>query len=351
MNAAMTHYESVDVGAKKMKNLTPRDVTAALLVEYMIMTADKSVFCQDVVKALRAISIQKHGGSLISLDLVELWCELFNLFRAYEDDEFAIATFGSMYGTRVDTETTKFDPNFHISGKEAFSGVDDLPFTKLFKMWNFVMSELFYRFFYTYDFRCVDTERAYYTVLGDATKRKRTGAKFCEFLLAYRPLYAQICMLSPEKREIYTIFTDAAAHAKSLREQKQCKLAEKRKELRHGGAPAKKVVESHVERLARLDRVLKKMDIVMGRIPNLEAQIVGAEVFSTPPPPKSVWKLPVAAPTPAPAPATPVESVAAAAVKDDDGFTTVKVRKSKQQEKKPQPKHQGSRSQRMANLA
>ena len=339
MNAAMTHYEDVNIGSKQLKSLTPRDVIAALLVEYEIMHADKSAFCQQVAKSLRAIPIKKHDGEMITMDLIVLWSEFFSLFQAYEDDEFAIATFGSMYSTRVDRETTKFDPNFHISGGEAFAKADDTAFTKLFKMWNFLMSEMFYRFFYTYDFRSVNTERAYYTVLGDATKRKRATSKFCEFLLAYRPLYAQVCMLTPEKKEIYSIFTDAAAHAKRLREQKQQKLEEKRAGRQRGvKAPVKKMTESHASRIGRLNQALKGMDILMGRIPALEDKIVAcvsqptSQPTSPPPPPKSVWNKPVmavavsvAAPAPVAAPvATPV-------VEEDDGFTTViKVRKPQQ---------------------
>jgi len=335
---AMEHYESANIGSKQVKNLTPQNVLAALLVEYEIMRSDKSPFCQKVAAALHTIPVKKQDGSIIELDLVQLWCEMFDLFSAYEDDEFAIATFGSMYSTRVDRETMAFDPNFHISGKEAFSVSDDTAFTKLFKMWNFLMSEMFYRFFYTYDFRTINTERAYYTVLGDASKKKRTTSKFCEFLLAFRPLYAQVCMLSPEKKEIYSIFTDAAAYAKQLRELKMKKIEEKRAGKQRGvAAPIKKIDESHTERLARLDKRLKEMDIVMGRIPALE-KIAGkstalpAKVSLPPPPPKSVWKLPTQGPihvskpapepTPEPAPEPAIE---------DDGFTTVtKIRKAKQ---------------------
>jgi len=356
--AAMEHYETANVGSKQVKNLTPRDVVAALLVESEIMRSDGSPFCQRVSAALREIPISKPDGTTITMDLVQLWCELFSLFMAYESHEFAIATFGSMYSTRVDRDTTTFDPNFHISGKEAFSVSDDTAFTKLVKMWNFLMSEMFYRFFYTYDFRTVDTERAYYTVLGDATKKKRATSKFCEFLLAYRPLYAQVCMLSPEKKEIYSIFTDAAAYAKQLRELKMKKLEEKRAGKQRGEkAQVNKFHESHVERMARMEKRLREMDILMGRIPALEkiageGTVAPAKVSLPPPPPKSVWKTlapvpaPAPAPVPAPAPApVPAPAPAPAPVpEEDDGFTTVvKVRKQKQQ----QPT---SRSRRVANL-
>jgi len=346
-SAAMGHYEDSNVGGKQVKNLTPRDIVAALLVEYAIMTSDKSPFCQKVAAALHTIPVKKQDGSIIELDLVQLWCEMFDLFRAYEDDEFAIATFGSMYSTRVDRETMAFDPNFHISGKEAFSVSDDTAFTKLVKMWNFLMSEMFYRFFYTYDFRTINTERAYYTVLGDASKKKRTTAKFCEFLLAYRPLYAQVCMLSPEKKEIYSIFTDAAAYAKQLRELKMKKLEEKRAGKQRGvKAPVKKVDESHTERLARLDKRLKEMDIVMGRIPALEK--IAGESTALPSPPKSVWKLPVS--TPAVVEPVPVSVPVPAPEPKDDGFTTVvRVRKQKQEQAKATTKPT-SRSRRATNL-
>jgi hypothetical protein len=344
----MEHYETINIGSKQVKNLTPCDVTAALLVEYEIMRCDKSAFCQKVSEALRAIPIKKQDGTTTTLDIVLLWCELYSLFRAYENDEFAIATFGSMYSTRVDRDTVTFDPNFHISGKEAFSGVDDTAFTKLFKMWNFLMSEMFYRFFYTYDFRTINTEKAYYTVLGDASKKKRSTSKFCEFLLAYRPLYAQICMISPEKKEIYTIFTDAAAYAKQLRELKQKKLEEKRAGKQRGAKAPSKVYESHAERYARLEKRLKEMDIMMGRIPDLEAKI--KPIVATqppPPPPKSVWKLPVAQ---APVAEPVVEPVVEPVAEEDDGFTTVtKIRKQKPKQEKHEMKP-ASRSRRVANI-
>jgi len=342
---AMEHYEAANVGGKQVKNLTPQDVIAALLVEYEIMRSDGSPFCQRVSSALRDIPISKPDGTSITMDLVQLWCELFSLFMAYESYEFAIATFGSMYSTRVDRDTTTFDPNFHISGKEAFSVSDDTAFTKLVKMWNFLMSEMFYRFFYTYDFRTVDTERAYYTVLGDATKKKRATSKFCEFLLAYRPLYAQVCMLSPEKKEIYSIFTDAAAYAKQLRELKMKKLEEKRAGKQRGEkVPVKKTEESHAERMARMEKKLREMDILMGRIPALE-KIAGEGYRAPPPPPKSVWKLPTATPAPVSAPAPEIVSTLIPEL-EDDGFTTVtRVRKQKPDQKKP-----ASRSRTAANL-
>ena len=348
---AMEHYETANVGSKQVKNLTPQNVIAALLVEYEIMRSDKSPFCQKISNSLHEISIKKQDETTINLDLIQLWCELFDLFETYNDSEFASATFGSMYSTRVDRDTMTFDPNFHISGKEAFSVSDDTAFTKLVKMWNFLMSEMFYRFFYTYDFRTINTERAYYTVLGDATKKKRTTGKFCEFLLAYRPLYAQICMLSPEKKEIYSIFTDAAAYAKQLRELKLKKLEEKRAGKQRGvAAPIKKTIESHAERITRLDKRLKEMDIIMGRIPALEKIADEAKVMH-PPPLKSVWKLPTApapAPAPAPTPVTPPPEISSTLIPEpeDDGFTTVtRIRKQKTEQKKP-----ASRSSKAINL-
>jgi hypothetical protein len=326
--AAMEHYEAANVGSKQVKNLTPYDVISVLLVEYEILRSDKSPFCQAVTTSLHNIPINKPDGTTITLDLVQLWCELFSFFMAYDADEFAIATFKSMYSTRVDRETTTFDPNFHISGKEAFSISDDTAFTKLVKMWNFLMSEMFYRFFYTYDFRTVNTERAYYTVMGDATKRKRTTSKFCEFLLGFRPMYAQLCMLSPEKREIYSIFTHAAAYARQLRELKMKKLEEKRAGKQRGvNAPIRKVHESHTERITRLNMRLKEMDIIMGRIPALEKiAYVPSTSATVSQPPKTVWKLPVPGPAPAPAPApgpAPAPAPGPASDQEDDGFTTV----------------------------
>ena len=38
--AAMEHYESANIGSKQVKNLTPQNVIAALLVEYEIMRSD-----------------------------------------------------------------------------------------------------------------------------------------------------------------------------------------------------------------------------------------------------------------------------------------------------------------------
>jgi hypothetical protein len=356
LNAAMTHYAETNVGGKKVKNLTPRDVVAALLTEYAIMHADKSPFCQTIASSLRKIPIEKQDGSTIVLDVVMLWCEFFSLFQAYESEEFAIATFGSMYGTRIDSETVTFDPNYHISGKEAFSVVDETAFTKLFKMWNFLMSEMFYRFFYTYDFRTIDTEYAYYTVLGDASKKKRTSTKFCEYLLAFRPLYAEVCMFSPEKREIYSIFTDAAAHAKHLRELKLKKLAEKRAKK----SPVKPVYESHAVRIARLDKRLAELDIIMGRAPGLEKLITPAALL--PPAPKSVW-MPLSTPAPpAPPPSPPSPPPPPpTSVEQDDGFTpVVKVRRQPKPELEshtqaspsasPRSCHQ-KRSERVARLA
>ena len=356
---AMAHYETANVGGKQVKNLTPLDVVSALLVEYEIMQSDKSPFCQQVAKALREIPIKRQDGTIITLDIIQLWCEFYNLFEAYGDTEFAIATFGSMYSTRVDRETMTFDPNFHISGKEAFSVSDDTAFTKMVKMWYFLMSEMFYRFFYTYDFRTINTERAYYTVLGDSSKKKRSTSKFCEFLLAFRPLYAELCMLSPDKKEIYSIFTDAASNARHLRELKMKRFEHSGK---HHGTKAyvAKTHESHVERITRLNKRLKEMDIIMKRIPAFEAQIDSATQSQngttpprTPTPPKSVWKVNVPVPVPVPVPVKEVEI-------EDDGFTTVtKIRKPPHQtpthqtpthQTRPTPK-QASRSHRAANIS
>jgi hypothetical protein len=191
-----------------------------------------------------------------------------------------------MYNTRVAKED--FDVKYHLTGKEAKMTVDEANLSQLIKTWIFMMSEMFHRFFYTYDPRETDASKAYYTVLHDSTKRKRTCEDFLYFLNCIRPIYAQLCMISADKSEIHGIFSKAAAEAKAIAEKRREKREAMRTKLSGKGAkkaPAKKEAVAPKPQITLAER-MKQLESNLKKIQEPTPKVV----IVVPPPPPSVWK-------------------------------------------------------------
>jgi hypothetical protein len=283
----------LDISSKKVCKLTPREVALAIGVEFSLLSTEDSVFSKRVYALLNELVV---SDGKYTLNLVDVLYEFLSVCEDYKDSEFAKATFDSLYKTWTAKED--FDRNFNLTGKEGNLDVDEANLSQLLKTWIFLMSEMFHRFFYTYDPRCTDSSKAYYTVLHDATKRKRTCSDFLEFLECIRPIYAQLCMISADKSEIHTIFTTASTEAKAAaaarraaREQMrssprkttgkkvhQKSFVKKETQPKQETQPKEKITLA--ERIARLDANLKAI-----------AQPTG-KVIELPPAPPSVWKKP-----------------------------------------------------------
>jgi hypothetical protein len=270
-----------------LSKLTPRQVAVAIGVELSLLnSAESSVFENRVYTCLSDLAV---GDGTYTLNLVNVLYEFLYTCGDFSETEFAQATFDSMYNTRVAKED--FDVKYHLTGKEAKFTVDEANLSQLIKTWILMMSEMFHRFFYTYDPRETDASKAYYTVLHDSTKRKRTCEDFLYFLNCIRPIYAQLCMISADKSEIHAIFGKAAVEAKAI--------AEKRREIRDAmrtklsgkkfdkKSPAKKeTVQAAPKVQITLSERMKKLDSNLKKIqePQEKAVVV------IPPPPPSVWK-------------------------------------------------------------
>ena len=318
-----------------MSKLTPRQVAVAIGVELSLMSsADSSVFEKRVYASLGDLAV---GDGSFSLNLVNVLYEFLCTCGDFSKTEFAQATFDSMYNTRVPKED--FDVKYHLTGKEAKLTVDEANLSQLIKTWILMMSEMFHRFFYTYDPSTKDASKAYYTVLHDTTKRKRTCEDFLYFLNCIRPIYAQLCMISADKSEIHSIFSKAAAEAKAIAEKRREKRESMRTKLSGKGAAKKTPVTKDAivrkpqitlaERMKQLDSNLKKI------------QEPSTAVIVVPPPPPSVWKKAWTKEAPAPAPAEnesesdseeaePVVVLVEKAESDGEGeFVVVNSRKAK----------------------
>jgi hypothetical protein len=270
-----------------MSKLTPRQVAVAIGVELSLMSsADSSVFEKRVYASLGDLAV---GDGSFTLNLVNVLYEFLCTCGDFSKTEFAQATFDSMYNTRVPKED--FDVKYHLTGKEAKLTVDEANLSQLIKTWILMMSEMFYRFFYTYDPSTKDASKAYYTVLHDTTKRKRTCEDFLYFLNCIRPIYAQLCMISADKSEIHSIFSKAAAEAKAIAEKRREKREAMRTKLTgkkfEKKSPAKKeTVQAAPKPQITLAERMKQLDSNLKKIQEPSEKVV----VVIPPPPPSVWK-------------------------------------------------------------
>jgi hypothetical protein len=212
MNPVVQEFIDLDVSSKTLPKLTPYTTVLALLVELQILEQSDKDFDKIVYTGLTRVPI--NGGQTV-LNLHELVEDLYDLFQANKDNEFASATFDSLYRTWVKGQ---FDPNYNLTTTEGTLQVDAANFTQLFKVLIFLSGEMYKRFFMDYDPQITDTSNAFYTVFTDATKKKRTSMAFYQFLNDFRPLYTQFCMISPNKAEIRQIYKDAGEQSKALSE-------------------------------------------------------------------------------------------------------------------------------------
>ena len=338
--ACLEEYIEDDISSKTLSRLTPRQVAVAIGVELSLLSSpESSPFEKRVYELLTNLTV---GDGSFSLNLVNMLYDFLCICGDYSKKEFAKATFDSMYNTRVDKED--FDVKQHLTGKEAHLAVDGANLSQLIKTWIFMMSEMFHRFFYTYDPRATDATKAYYTVLFDATKRKRTCDDFLDFLDCIRPIYAQMCMISADKSEIHAIFGKAAAESKAIADKRR----EMRGSMRTKTSGKKFVKDSHAKGAcaAAAGPVVPKVQITLAeRMKNLESNLKKIQDGSDKPviqvsaPPPSVWKKPAATSVAAAAPAESdsdseevEQSVTVTAKAESDGegeFVVVKSRKTK----------------------
>ncbi len=334
-----------------MSKLTPRQAAVAIGVELALLSSGQSVFEKRVYALLSDLPVD---DGKYTLDLINVLYEFLSVCEQFEDTEFAEASFGSLYKTW--TDKANFDRNYNLTGIEANLEVDGANLSQLLKVWIFLMSEMFHRFFCTYDPRERDTSKAYYTIMKDTTKRKRTCADFLYFLGCISPIYAQLCMISASKSEIHAVFATAAADAKAEGD----RLRQKREAMRAKfprKSPAKGTGKGAVK-TAAAPIAAPKPQITLGeRMKQLESNLKAIQnptgkTIELPPAPVSVWKKPWQKKEEAAAAATesesdsesdsdsdseevqqPIVAAAAAAVvaaSDEEGeFTMVNSRKTK----------------------
>jgi hypothetical protein len=181
------------------------------MAEIMLIEKDETVFGKAVYSSLLRIPVG-DGAQLLNLPrLVQQFLELCDV--NYEAD-FQTGTFNSLYRTWVEKESYNYKVN--LTGKEQHTIVDDANFCQLIKVLIYLMGEMFRRFFQTYDPMAHDTSRAVYTIYGDQTKKQRTSDSFIQFLQEYRHVYMEFCKLSIERTEIYAIYRNASAEARTF---------------------------------------------------------------------------------------------------------------------------------------
>lgn len=324
-------YTEREIPSKKLGKLTPYEIAIAILVELSLLSQGETVFEKTVYALLKNLPV---GNGTYNLDIEGLVAQYIQLCWLYEDTEFAQASFNSLYKTWTDKDN--FDRNYNLTGKEAHLLADDTNLSQLLKAWIFFMSEHHNRFFYTYDPRCSETSKAYYTVLGDSTKHKRSCSDFVDYLSATRPIFAKMCMISSDKSEIHKVFSVASAESKAFFEKRRAQRDAKRaaalarrqkKAPAPAPAPPAKPVITLAERRRRLDEVLQKYQ---------EMHVVPVAA-AAPAPVASVWKKPETKkvePVVEPAKVEPVvepAKVEPAAEPEDDGFTEVKSKPKKVQ--------------------
>ena len=322
-----------DISNVQLSKLTPRKAAVAICVDLGIMSSPtSSLFEKRVYEHFRNLTVGKDRS--FKLDVLNLLYQFLYICGDYSRKEFAQATFDSIYNTRVQKE--EFDVKHHLTAKEANLTVDEANLSQIVKMFIFVMSEMFHRFFLTYDPEADDTDKAYYTVLEDKTKRKRTCDDFLDFLECIRPIYAQLCMISADKSEIHEIFGKAAAESKAI--------AEKRQAMRIKSQQKKFVKKPQAEAASAAEAtpVVPKVQITLSeRMKNLESNLKKIQqgsdkpIIEVPPPPPSVWKKPAAAaaaaaPAPESESESESESEAESEAESDGGeFVVVDRRKTK----------------------
>ena len=283
-------YLERDIASKTLSKLTPFEVAIALYVELTLFKRGESVFEQTVYSLLSALPVAEGK---YTLDLPKILREYIETCDIFCDKEFARATFDSLYRTWTDKDN--FDRNYNLTGKEAYLLADEANFSQLLKTWIFFMSEHHNRFFYTYDPRCSETDKAYYTVLGDGTKRKRTNNDFVTYLCMTRPIFAQVCMISSDKSEIHQVFAKATSESRTFFENRRIERDAKRALRKKGTKKAEKAERSEpapppakpfmtlAERHKRLSEAIKAFE-------ERKAAPPAPRVVAAPVP--SVWKKP-----------------------------------------------------------
>jgi hypothetical protein len=270
----ISEYTEREIASKKLGKLSPYEIAIAILVELSLLSKGESVFERTVYGLLRNLPV---SDGHYTLDIEAMVTQYIKLCWLYSDTEFAQASFNSLYRTWTDKES--FDRNYNLTGKEAHLLADDTNLSQLLKAWIFFMSEHHNRFFYTYDPRCSDTDKAYYTVLGDSTKHKRSCGDFVDYLSATRPIFARLCMISPDKSEIHQVYATASAESKAFFEKRRTEreakrlanLARRQKKTRVAPAPSPIVISKPAmtlsERRSRLDDVLRIYENAKNAVP------------------------------------------------------------------------------------
>ncbi len=275
-----------------------------MAIEFKLLSESKAIFEKRVFDAFRLMPV---SFGKYDLNIPELVLDFIDICLDFTQDEFEKATFNSLYGMRVDKAA--FDRNFHLNGFEANLLVDDANLTQLLKVWFFLMNEMFYRFFYSYNPQGANSSKAYYTVLGDSKKTQRTSQRFFEFLECLKPIITQLCMISPERTEIREIFASASAEAKAAIE------ATRRSRLKTANiktSPKSSISKSATQSTHAAPALTEKKPITLSeRLRKLDSNLkmiqegILGKVIEIAPAPPSVWKKSSAIMAASAAPATP----------------------------------------------
>jgi hypothetical protein len=205
-------YLEKDITNTPLGKLTPEKAAIALLVELNLLAEDTTVFGQTVYSRLTNLRV---GPSGYPLNLHTCILDFFEVCCRYETTEFAVPTFGSLYRTR----NGKFDPNYDLFFDEIEKIVDEANFMQLLKAFITLLQAMYRRFFMTDDPACQDMARAVYFVKEGDVKHERRSETFYDFLAEFRRTYIPFCMISPDKREIRAIYSEAGAASKAFFEE------------------------------------------------------------------------------------------------------------------------------------
>ena len=277
------------MSSSKLCKLTPLKAAIALAIEFKLLSESKAIFEKRVFDAFRLMPV---SFGKYDLNIPELVLDFIDICLDFTQDEFEKATFNSLYGMRVDKAA--FDRNFHLNGFEANLLVDDANLTQLLKVWFFLMNEMFYRFFYSYNPQGANSSKAYYTVLGDSKKTQRTSQRFFEFLECLKPIITQLCMISPERTEIREIFSSASAEAKAAIEATRCSRL---KTANIKTSPKSSISKSATQSTHAAPALAEKKSITLSeRLRKLDSNLkmiqegILGKVIEIAPAPPSVWK-------------------------------------------------------------
>jgi hypothetical protein len=310
--------------------LTPYETAIALFVDLAIFQIDTSVFAQTVCHYLENLPVADGSYTLQFPRLLREYIEMCDSYFHIEAP-FAKSTFDSMYKTW--TEKDKFNIDKHMTRKESETLVENANFSLLFKMFRFLLRAHHNRFFYTEDPLYFNTEKAYYTIFKDETKKQQSCDLFIDYLHASLTFYGSFSLVSEKNTEVRQVFFTASQESNAYFEEVRIRREEKRALSAHSRMPyhlrPKTESKSLDESRMNLGNTLKQTAAWNAKAPEQRIDVTKLS---------SVWKLPEALPEALPEvlpealPEVLPEVLPEALPEADVGFTLVTGKKKKKKE-------------------